>query len=103
MTGDFGRFNSLTGRLFYIDGANGLKEFRIGPSDEPFGRWLKGFGQDQQGNVYVCAFSVLGPFGNTGVVFRVVRPTASADWERYEQQFVKAHPPGRGSSACALA
>lgn len=84
VTGDFGRFNSPTGRLFYLDGTEGLKEFQIGPSDEPFGRWLKGFGQDRQGNVYICASSMLGPFGDTGVVFRIVRQTASADWELYE-------------------
>lgn len=36
------------------------------------GHWLKGFGQDQRGEVYVLASQMLGPAGNTGKVFKLV-------------------------------
>ena len=42
------------------------------------GEWLryfvKGFGQDQKGEVYVMASKVLGPSGTTGTVFKIVPP-----------------------------
>jgi ABC-type taurine transport system ATPase subunit len=35
---------------------------------------IKGFGQDNAGEVYVTTTNVLGPTGTTGVVFRLVPP-----------------------------
>lgn len=84
VTGDFGGFSAPTGRLFYLDGANGLKELRIDGTDRPFGKWLKGFGDDRAGNVYICGASVLGPTGTTGVVYRIVKQAEAEGWEMYE-------------------
>ena len=36
------------------------------------GQWLKGFGQDQNGEVYITATTELGPQGNTGKVWKLV-------------------------------
>jgi len=36
------------------------------------GQWLKGFGQDQNGEIYVTATKELGPQGNTGKVWKLV-------------------------------
>lgn len=44
-----------------------LKSF---PKD--LGQWLKGFGQDQDGEVYVTTSRQLGPQGNTGGVWKLV-------------------------------
>jgi len=44
-----------------------LKSF---PND--LGQWLKGFGQDQSGEIYVTATKQLGPQGNTGKVWKLV-------------------------------
>jgi len=44
-----------------------LKSF---PKD--LGQWLKGFGQDQDGEIYVTATKQLGPQGNTGKVWKLV-------------------------------
>jgi hypothetical protein len=41
---------------------------------DPLGYFVKGFGQDQQGEVYVMASKILGPSGMTGTVFKLVRP-----------------------------
>ena len=45
----------------------------------PLGMWLKGFGEDANGEIYVMASRNLGPSGNTGVVFEIVpEPSAMA-------------------------
>jgi hypothetical protein len=36
--------------------------------------FVKGFGQDRRGEVYVMASKILGPAGTTGTVFKIVRP-----------------------------
>ncbi len=36
------------------------------------GQWLKGFGQDQRGEIYVTTSKQLGPQGNTGKVYKLV-------------------------------
>ena len=80
-SGDFGP----TGRLYYFDTTgpetHQRKEFYISPRGDPFGLFLKGFGEDEDGEVYVCASNELGPgtaagrgTGDTGVVFRIVPP-----------------------------
>jgi len=72
VTGDFGQFQGPTGRLFYIDDQNQFKEFTIGETDRPLGVWLKGFGQDLNGEVYVCGSTDIGPFGSSGQVLKLV-------------------------------
>ena len=58
------------GRLFYMDLSNDqIKEFNL---TTPLGMWLKGFGQDANGELYVMASTNLGPAGTTGVVMEIV-------------------------------
>jgi glucose/arabinose dehydrogenase/plastocyanin len=70
--GDWGSFGAPTARLFYLDTNNVNKEFHIGLDDRPAGIWLKGFGQDTSGEIYVFGSRVLGPAGNTGVMLKIV-------------------------------
>jgi len=37
------------------------------------GNYVKGFGQDQGGEIYVTGSTQLGPSGTTGKVFKLVR------------------------------
>jgi hypothetical protein len=37
------------------------------------GLFVKGMGQDHQGEVYLLASTALGPYGTTGVVLKVVK------------------------------
>jgi glucose/arabinose dehydrogenase/plastocyanin len=69
--GDWGTFSTPAGRLFYIDGDNSIKEFRIGLADRSLGFWLKGFGEDADGELYVFGARSLGPAGNTGRMFKI--------------------------------
>lgn len=39
--------------------------------------FVKGFGQDQNGEVYVMASKILGPAGTTGTVFKIVPPSTT--------------------------
>jgi hypothetical protein len=60
------------GRLFYSDLSTGqINEFILGTQDLPFGMWLKGFGEDSNGEIYVTASTALGPTGTTGQVFEI--------------------------------
>jgi glucose/arabinose dehydrogenase len=65
------------GRLFVSSpqesGLWTIHELLINGTD-PLGYFVKGFGQDQQGEVYVMASKILGPSGMTGTVFKIVRP-----------------------------
>lgn len=72
--GDFSRsFGAPEGRLFYADLDTGLiREFRIGTDERDLGLYVKGFGQDADGELYVLAGSNLGPFGTGGVVLKIV-------------------------------
>jgi len=71
--GDLGTdFAAPSGRLFYLDGSNQIKEFVIGTSVRPFQLWLKGFAQDPDGNVYVCGSEQIGPSGTTGKIQKIV-------------------------------
>ena len=72
--GDFARaFTSPSGRLFYYDfTAAEIREFIIGRDDRALGLFVKGMGQDQNGEVYVLGSTVVGPTGTTGVVYKLV-------------------------------
>jgi glucose/arabinose dehydrogenase len=69
VTGDLGSTN--LGRLFYLEGTN-LNEFIIGPDDHRLGLFLKGFGQDAAGELYVMGSSNIGPSGTAGKVLKIV-------------------------------
>ncbi|HEV2687059.1 MAG TPA: PQQ-dependent sugar dehydrogenase [Bryobacteraceae bacterium] len=78
--GDFsnGPFTSPgNGRLFYMDlTTDQIFEFQM---SNPLGLWLKGFGEDANGEIYVLASTNLGPSGSTGVVLEMVpEPAATA-------------------------
>jgi glucose/arabinose dehydrogenase len=73
--GDFSRtFAPADGRLFYID-TNGqlsdIREFRLGREGRKLARYVKGFGRDEAGELYLCSSTVLGPSGAGGEVLRI--------------------------------
>jgi hypothetical protein len=72
--GDFApSFFSPAGRLLYADLDTGLiQEFKIGADDRDLGLYVKAFGQDAEGELYVLAGTNLGPFGTSGVVLKIV-------------------------------
>jgi glucose/arabinose dehydrogenase len=77
--GDFApTFTTANGRLFYTDLEPAsadfgiVRELMIGPGDRDLGLFLKGFGEDAAGELYVLASSQLGPSGTGGVVLRIV-------------------------------
>lgn len=76
--GDFsnGPFSAPgNGRLFYADlTTDQIFEFNM---DNPLNLWLKGFGEDANGEIYVLASKNLGPSGTTGVVMELVPEPAS--------------------------
>jgi glucose/arabinose dehydrogenase len=87
VTGDFSRgFGAPDGRLFYLDEGGDLAELIIGLDDRPLGLWLKGFGQDRNGEIYVMGTTELAPTGTTGQVLRIVpvgATSARGTWELY--------------------
>jgi glucose/arabinose dehydrogenase len=78
--GDFGlSFTNPTGRLFYADlTTRQIQEFRIGANDSPLGLFLKGMGQDQDGEIYVLASTLVGPGGTGGVAMKIVPEPSAA-------------------------
>lgn len=71
ITGDFGRFDAPVGRLFVLDRSE-FRELRLGLDNRPLGHWIKGFGQDQQGELYVFASTNLGPSGTSGKMLKII-------------------------------
>jgi glucose/arabinose dehydrogenase/plastocyanin len=69
---DWGNFSVPSARLFYLDAANVVTEFRLGLDDRPLGLWVKGFGEDDSGEIYIFASRVLGPAGNTGKMLKII-------------------------------
>jgi glucose/arabinose dehydrogenase len=66
-------FGDLDGRLFYGDFAAGLtQELRIGNPERDFGLFIKGFGSDNNGDLYVLGDANLGPSGNGGIAYKLV-------------------------------
>lgn len=81
--GDFSRsFGTPSGRLFYGDLEKGdMFEFRLGDADLPLGSFVKGFGQDAQGELYLLVGQNGGPSGTTGRILRLARiPEPSTLW-----------------------
>ncbi len=71
--GDFSTgFGSPDGRLFIGDLDTGLiQELLIGPEGSALDLYVKGFGRDEVGNLYLLASDILGPSGTSGRVFRL--------------------------------
>jgi glucose/arabinose dehydrogenase len=72
--GDFSRgFTEPDGRLLVADLLTGhIEELLIGKDSHNLNLYVKGIAQDHDGEIYVLASSALGPYGNTGVVLKVV-------------------------------
>lgn len=72
--GDFSRgFRTPDGRLLVADLLTGhIEELLIGNDTHNLNLYVKGIGQDNDGEIYVLASSALGPYGNTGVVMKIV-------------------------------
>lgn len=77
--GDYFHPASLSGRLFFLQKSNRIFEFDLGVRDV-LGMSVLGFGQDAAGEVYVLANLTGVPFGETGVVLRMLsaRPESAA-------------------------
>jgi uncharacterized protein (TIGR03118 family) len=69
VTGDLG--TTVLGRLFYLDGSQ-ITEFIIGDADRHVGMFIKGFGQDAAGELYVLGSPNIGPSGTAGKVLKIV-------------------------------
>lgn len=74
--GDFSRtFVPADGSLYFLDepapNQHVINEFRLAPFDHRLGLYLKGFGEDANGEVYVLTSQALAPFGTTGAVHRM--------------------------------
>jgi len=71
--GNWTTSGGLHGQLFHADLRSGeMREFLIGPSDEPLDGYLVAFGEDAEGELYALTTSLAGPKGTTGKVLRLV-------------------------------
>ena len=85
--GDFTQtFAPAQGRVFVADledldavtGLATIQELAIaGEPDGKLGRYVHGFGQDDDGELYLLTTENLGPTGNTGIVFQIVPEPAA--------------------------
>jgi len=48
------------------------EEISLKSHPDDIGYYLKGFGQDNDGEIYLTVSSMLGPVGNTGKVYKLV-------------------------------
>jgi hypothetical protein len=72
--GDLSKGND-NGQLYYSNLSTGqINSFNL---SAPLGMWLKGFGQDANGEIYVLAGSNEGPTGTSGEVLEIVPEPAS--------------------------
>ena len=75
--GDFAQeFFTPSGILLFLDDPSGpsptIEQFQIGLDDRDYGLFLKGFGEDEDGEVYACGSTALAPTGATGVCQLIV-------------------------------
>lgn len=67
-----------SGRILYLDPAEDaprILEFSLAGRELPFGPFVLGIGEDESGELYVLTSEDQGPFGETGTVWRIRRPT----------------------------
>lgn len=74
--GSFANSFAPTGEMFITEPAGaGLWEFHeidLASRGDHLGEFIKGFGQDHAGEIYVTTSTVLGPTGDTGKVYKLV-------------------------------
>jgi hypothetical protein len=72
--GEFSRgFGEPDGRLFVADLLTGkIEELLIGSDSRNLQLYVKGIGRDLAGEIYILASSALGPYGDAGVVLKLV-------------------------------
>lgn len=75
--GDFSdQFFAPGGRLYFLEEPNPnefeIREFQIGPDDVPYGLFVKGFGEGEDGEIYALGSTALESVGDTGLVERIV-------------------------------
>ena len=81
--GDLSRgFLAGDGSLFAasrsLDGSWSMRELAVaGMSGGRLGRFIHGFGEDEDGELYVLTTVNLGPSGTTGEVYKIVPPPAN--------------------------
>jgi glucose/arabinose dehydrogenase len=84
--GDFSTgFGVAAGRIFYLDDSNNVLELQLGQDGSAFDYYVKGFGQDSTGEIYICVSEALGPFGTGGKVLKLASERSSSvdNWLRY--------------------
>jgi hypothetical protein len=81
---------AILGRLFYLDGTN-INEFTIGAADRPVGIFIKGFGQDANGELYVLGSTNIGPSGAGGKVLKITPPA----FNNFVQRNLVSDQPGQ--------
>lgn len=74
--GSFSHDFGPTGEIFVSNPAGpglwSFQEILLENNADDIGHYLKGFGQDLEGEIYVAASAVLGPSGDTGKIFKLV-------------------------------
>jgi glucose/arabinose dehydrogenase len=72
-------FTAPNGRLFYMDDLNSgtIRELRLGNEERPLGLFVKAFGRDASGEIYLLGGTNIGPSGSSGQVLKIVPAPAS--------------------------
>jgi glucose/arabinose dehydrogenase len=89
--GDFARSFTEFGRLFFLNPAGEVREFRIAGRDS-LGLKLDGFGQGPDGELYVLGNTTGTPFGDTGVVLRIASRHQDNELEADLNGFAEVDP-----------
>ena len=73
--GSFSKASAPQGELFVAQPAgSGLwpfQEIQLASFPDHLGQFVKGFGQDLEGEIYVATSTILGPSGTTGKVYKL--------------------------------
>jgi glucose/arabinose dehydrogenase len=89
--GDFARSFEEFGRLFFLNPAGRIREFRFAGRDS-LGLKLDGIGQDANGELYVLGNTTGTPFGETGVVLRIAPRERDNELEADLNGFAEVDP-----------
>ncbi|MCL5102923.1 MAG: PQQ-dependent sugar dehydrogenase [Armatimonadetes bacterium] len=81
---DFNDFPTGKGRLFYLNestpGVFSMFEMKIGPNDRPLGPvYIKGFGEDNGGELYILTTGEIGPQGTSGQILKLAPSTVGVE------------------------